>query len=726
MKKFLNIISGLLVIITVSGCSSNISNTTSQTSTPSKTTSSSTTTTSGISRDNYINFKSSKEGDYADAKALADMIDDVDDLNDLMGIEFDNNASLTSYKEKKKDKEDMIDITDLMFRATNANLSPNSIEELEFGFDTAKNCEKWCFDNHITVINDWQYWPNNSGQVRILYDKNKKSFTWEKSCVGVDEYQEAHNVGPDDEPYMEYRKYSSRLNNKNELEIDNIMVMYLENGDITDQMYDFSYVENEYFKSRSLTRYENYTVSEGRGPYTTRYFYVDTNACLKENKKYVERLKYDARYNENDEIVSKWVNYVSINYWKDYIMYNEWVQDDEWIFGYSRMYDYACNEIAVFEQINNEIRKVKLNLCCLKNIKLYQDPEDHSYHLYNKKDEEVEFDNTEYYLDIYEEEGNQMCYITFNSINDDIDEWLTEKELFTNGTQMMKKMCQTYDEFQKTINMDYFDSVYENKLLYDKAYRDESMKESDLPKFRNQSDVDCEVEGYVLLNDRTLDLSNVKVTIDKGNVFEEGTECFFDIYLSLDCINEKSVTRTKTYKFENGKMVIDDLGVFNIDTNELRNKNRTCLLMNNPDARIKLCDILLEIKDGHLVGKPVPIDYDIVDFKNHEQEEQIDEPEVDTEPSIIIKGYNPEKSYFFWVWGNKIEGHFEKAVEIDSESIGISLAKGNYYIIVEFEKGVELANVKWEYTIRQTYDLVYNGTPVTYELEEAPWIPFRG
>ena len=568
----------------------------------------------------YMDEKISTSQDYEEAKELADRIDDVSSVEELMDINYDEEDTRLTSSEKKKDKSGLVDVTDLMFSATNRNLGAESIEELEFGLETAKNCEKWCFDNHITTINEWEYWENNTGQVRILYDKEKKSFTWEKSCDAVPEFNAAMNKSPDDEPFMEYRKYTTHINNKNELEIHNINVMYKKTGDKTRYQFEFTYVENEYFKFTDYNTYENYTVNEERGTFPRRDFYTETYASLKENNKYVERLKFDARYNENDELVSRWVKYDSVDYLSDYVISNDWTDDDGWVFGFTKMYDYSCNELAIIEEVNGSIKEIKLNLCSIKNIKLFMDKFENQYYLYNSLDEEVSFDQGNQILEINKTNNDLECYISCsNTTGDEIDQWLVEKKLTSSGTKMLKNMCKSREDFKTKINLERFYEMYENRVMFDEKYRNESMKESDLPRFRSPNDVDCEIKGYVVLKDNTLDLSQLTIIIDKGKVFSEGTKWNFVMYLVDDNVHYDVFNVTGFYQVIDGKIVINDLGVYDVSNcRGIFDNKRTCLMMQTEDfagaAKIKLCDIILDNSSGKLNGNSVPIDYNIVEW----------------------------------------------------------------------------------------------------------------
>ena len=181
-------------------------------------------------------------------------------------------------------------------------------------------------------------------------------------------------------------------------------------------------------------------------------------------------------------------------------------------------------------------------------------------------------------------------------------------------------MCDTYQSFMQDINVEQFRLRYENREVYSEEYIAESMKDVDLPLYRSSNDVKCEIEGHVVFEDFILDLSDFTITVDKGIVFQDGEEYNFDILLWCGYHNFNRIINTHNYKCVDGKIVIDDLETYDLsDLRFLLEFNRTGLTLESErrdaGARAKLCDIILEVRDGKIYGKPVPVDYSIVDVK---------------------------------------------------------------------------------------------------------------
>lgn len=102
----------------------------------------------------------------------------------------------------------------------------------------------------------------------------------------------------------------------------------------------------------------------------------------------------------------------------------------------------------------------------------------------------------------------------------------------------------------------------------------------------------------------------------------------------------------------------------------------------------------------------------------------LDEIEIPTDDSysssIVITGADSNKNYFVWKWNSSDAGSW-KAFNSDKDALGVDLSTNDNYIIVETNKSTTISNINWSSVLRQTNDLVYNGTQVIYAYNSIVW-----
>ena len=88
--------------------------------------------------------------------------------------------------------------------------------------------------------------------------------------------------------------------------------------------------------------------------------------------------------------------------------------------------------------------------------------------------------------------------------------------------------------------------------------------------------------------------------------------------------------------------------------------------------------------------------------------------------NVILKNSDETKSYLIWTWKDGINGEW-KSFNEDIDALGVFLAEGDNYIIVEFPNGTTSSNADWGKAIKQTNDLKYNKEQIIYDCNKINW-----
>lgn len=581
----------------------------------------------------YINEKISADGTLKEAKELADKINDVESVQSELNINTsDGLTALTNDTVSNLDESsDEIDITNKIFRVTEAKLYDNTFKEVEHALEEAKHMEFLCFENHIAYLNEWEYWGDGNGQVRILYDKKEDSFTWEKlanDCVWDEATQSATFFH---DGRKEYRKYTTKLRKNGKLEISNIEVHFNENTHKIAEQNEFLYVEGEYFEENRYKYFDdisNYTdfnfqtiTDDEKKNYTCQDYFTIHIGLSSDNKYYEDCRIAKISNKENNTSFNKYF-YNYQKYFNSFIYsYNEH-NNDGFVRSQARLFDYSLIELLNINYMNDS-ESLYIDMDALGGYsRITFNNRNRMANIYNTNNEKIIFGNY-LFLSCFESDNNKYTtnlYLDLNNKKDGLDELFGGLGLTLKNNISLSNSYNIFKDKRTNNNDNNLNGKINSFKFYDEKYISNSIKKSNLTPVRTGNDVECEITGNVKLENGKLDLTDVKIVIDKGNVYTDGKEYNYGGLLWIDGSTNLEFVKTPNYKCENGKIVIDNLGVYDVNrfSQKLTQLSRVCIMFMTYDPRaaikISLCDIVLETTDGNINGTPVPIDYTITDF----------------------------------------------------------------------------------------------------------------
>ena len=605
------------ICVTLAGCANNTIEPTSNSQIPSTTTAQ--TTSMNYDQASYISQKNESGGEFVEIKAMTGKIDDIKSVSDTIGVSFNtNNTSLSNYQLLDESNEAFYEPSD--FKERNVDIVEQQLGLLESQLENAKHCEKMCYDNHIITFNHWEYWGDGNGQVRSIYDRKTKEFTWEKLQNEWIRFDEAtnNNIFYQD-GRKEYRKYTTKEDKKGKLEIHNIGLLFNENTEAIRNQFEFIYSEDNYF---DYYEYNTYDLADENDNKYIRHEYTIEHVELNEKDKSHTSLNYVINKSLTGETLNGQIYFKNHYYFKDYLIEDIIIYDigdsTEPSFRDITVYNYDCERLM---SVNGGY--LIISLAALTGFdKVKYNSETHESALIDENGNEIELDDSNSFLSFHFSDETKYGYLSLTLDEDNkAVKTLNDKNIHSNLSgdingvlnKVLKLESKTKEELLEEIN---------NFKFYDKAYRDESMKESTLEKFYAKNDVETEIEGYVQLKDNILDLSNFKVVIDAGGVYQEGKRYNIagQIWLNDDVHIEFTIY--KDVLCQNGKLVIENLGVHELTGKKykefLKNKNTRLMLHTyDPNAAFKLilCDIKLDNSNGKLNGTPQPISYEEVEWR---------------------------------------------------------------------------------------------------------------
>ncbi len=591
MKKVFSIFCSLLIGLTLASCNNNANN------------------------EYYIKTKNEAGGEFEEAKKLADKINDLD-VEKEIGISINQEKTSLNADTKVIETDDGYNIPNNMFRSYNGDIIENSFYSLNDALEECKMVENIWFEYPILILNNWNIWGDGSGQNRLVFDEKTNYLQYEVNYLKEDKI-------------WNYGKYQTYYNENNNLTILNKYVEYNKTTDFVYYQREFKYVENESFDFYFYdnTRMSNYTITgtEESLNCLVKYYNIEHADLSPDNKSYTRFNNYSYYY--DGKFVGEKIYYNNQIYLDKYMINDRTEIIDGVTKKYTDICDYNCiNILTAHEDKSADIYFNYLD--GFTNI-IYKNQDEKK--IYNGEEEIIlssEYCGWSIYAieenDKPVNEGKFLGSIWMNG-NHKYKEWkdyLSSVGLTIKNNHDLFEIEKLVKKYQKTYKKNDSDKELRNFKFYDKAYREESMKENKYPIKYTHNNVESEIEGDVVLKDNILDLTNFKITVDKAHLFEDGEKYEFQLAIMFEN-NEETIIPMVTLPdilCDNGKVVFDKLITYDLSRfKEIQeNKKIRLMLRSKPKGdqlKLFICDIEMDNSTGTLNGKPIPISYEAVEWQ---------------------------------------------------------------------------------------------------------------